>query len=124
MKQRVHRFRVRFGREGRASLLSCLSLGLGDDRQSASGSGGVSLAIFITSMNCSESLASFTNCFFHFSGPPGFKMAKGMEDLTAFSVREVKRAAAEERDEYGIRLQKDSESQSKRQSHPSKLSEN
>ena len=25
---------------------------------------------------------------------------KGMEDLTAFSAREVKRAAAEERDEY------------------------
>ena len=25
---------------------------------------------------------------------------KGMEDLAAFSVREVKRAAAEERDEY------------------------
>ena len=49
-----------------------------------------------------------------------------MEDLAAFSVREVKRAAAEERerDEYGIRLQKDSESQSKRQSHPSKLSKN
>ena len=48
---------------------------------------------------------------------------KGMEDLAAFKVKEVKRAAAEER-EISIPLLKDSESQSRRQSHPSKLSEN
>ena len=42
--------------------------------ESTSGSGDVSLAIFITSVSGSESLASFTNRFY-FSGPPGFKMA-------------------------------------------------
>ena len=47
----------------------------GDDQQSALGSGGVSLAIFITSVSGSESLTSFTNRIFHFSGPPGFRMA-------------------------------------------------
>ena len=46
-----------------------------DDRRSMSGSGDVSLAIFITSVSSSESLTSFTNRFFHFSGPPGFRMA-------------------------------------------------
>ena len=49
---------------------------------------------------------------------------RGMEDLAAFKVKEVKRAAAEEREETSIPLLKDSESQSKRQSHPSELSEN
>ena len=67
---------------------------------------------------------SFTNRCFHLSGPPGFGMAfhaaRGMEDLTAFSVREAKRVAAE----TSIPLQKDSASESKRQSHSSKLSEN
>ena len=43
---------------------------------------------------------------------------KGMEDL---EVREIKRAAAEE--EMSIPLQKNNESQSKRQSHPNELSE-
>ena len=47
---------------------------------------------------------------------------KGMEDLAAFSVREVKRAVAEEREKTSIPLQNDSESQSKRQTHPSELS--
>ena len=44
-----------------------------------------------------------------------------MKDLAAFSAREVKRVAAEERkrDEYS--LQKDSESQRRWQSHPSEL---
>ena len=57
-------------------------------------------------MSGSESLVSFTNRFFHLSRLPGFRKAfdasKGMEDLAAFSAREVKRAAAEERerDEY------------------------
>ena len=49
---------------------------------------------------------------------------KGMEDLAAFKVKEVKRAAAEKKKETSIPLQMDSESQSKRQSHPSELSEN
>ena len=70
---RVYRFRVRFGRERRASRLPCLSLGLGDGRRSTSGSGDASLAIFIISVCGSESLASFTNRFFHFSRP-GFRM--------------------------------------------------
>ena len=49
---------------------------------------------------------------------------KGIKDLAAFSAREVKRAAAEERDEYeGIPLQKDSGGQSRRQSRSSELSE-
>ena len=74
-KDRVHRFRVRFGPERRASRLPCLSLGFGDERRSASGSGDVSLAIFIASVSGSESLVSFTNHLFHFSRPPGFRMA-------------------------------------------------
>ena len=48
---------------------------------------------------------------------------KGMEDLAAFSAREVKRAAAEERERESISLQKYSESQSRRESHPSEPSE-
>ena len=49
--------------------------------------------------------------------------SKGMEDLAVFSAREVKSAAAEEteRDEYFSA--DNSEGQSKRQSHPSKVSE-
>ena len=47
---------------------------------------------------------------------------KEMEDLAAFSTREVKRAAAEERDEYSSA--EGSESQYRRQSHPSEISEN
>ena len=35
----------------------------------------VSLAIFITFMNGSESVTLFTNRLFHFSGPPDFRMA-------------------------------------------------
>ena len=76
-KERVYRFRVRFGREKIASRLPCLSLGLGDDRRSASGSGDVSLAIVIISVSGSENLASFTNRILHFSGPPGFRMTFG-----------------------------------------------
>ena len=48
---------------------------------------------------------------------------KGMEDLVAFNAREVKRPRRKEK-ETSISLQKDSGSQSRRQSHPSKLSEN
>ena len=53
---------------------------------------------------------SFTNCFFLFSRPPGYGFGLAfdaserlkMEDLAAFNVREVKTAAAvnKERDEY------------------------
>ena len=73
-KERVHRFRIRLGREKRASRLPCFILGLGDDRRSASRGGDVNLAIFTTPANGSESLASFTNRFFYFSVPPGFRM--------------------------------------------------
>ena len=74
-KERVYRFRVRLGRERRASRLPCPRFGLGDDRRSTSGSGDVSLTILIASVSCSKSLASLTNRFFHFSKPPGFRMA-------------------------------------------------
>ena len=70
-KKRIHRF----GRERRASRLPCLSLGLGGDRRSTSGSRDVSLTIFITSVSCRESLTFFTNRLFHFSRPPGFRRA-------------------------------------------------
>ena len=48
---------------------------------------------------------------------------KGMEDLAAFSAREVKRAAAEERERDEYFSAKGSGSQSKKQSNPSELSE-
>ena len=64
------RFRVRFRRERRTSRLPWP----GDNRRSTSGSGDVSLAIFLTSVSGSESLTSCTNCFY-FSGPPGFRVA-------------------------------------------------
>ena len=64
-KTRVYRFRVGFGRVRRASRLPCLSLCLGDDRQSAWGSWDVSLAIFITSVSGSESTCQRKPCVFH-----------------------------------------------------------
>ena len=89
-KERAHRFRIRFGRERRASRLPCLIFGLGDDRRSTSGGGDVSLAIFITSVSCSRSLTSFTDHFFYFRGPPGFRMAFDAAEwnkyLASFSV--------------------------------------
>ena len=45
-----------------------------------------------------------------------------MENLAAFSAREIRRAAAEEK-ETNIALQKDNRSLSRRQRHPSELSE-
>ena len=94
-KKRVHRFR----RKRRASRLPCLSLG--DDRRGASRSGDVSLAIFITSVSGSESLASFTNRTFHLRRPPGFRRAfDAAERNGRFSHIQCQRAAAEERDEY------------------------
>ena len=74
-KKRVHSFRVRFRWERKASRLPSFCLGLGNDRQSKSRGGDVSLAIFIISVSGSKSLASFTNRFFHLSRPPGFRMA-------------------------------------------------
>ena len=48
-----------------------------------------------------------------------------MEDLTAFNVREVNRAAAEERERYEYSsAEENSESRSKKQSRPNELSEN
>ena len=41
-----------------------------------------------------------------------------MEDLAAFSAREVKRAAAEKREKTSIPLKKDSKGQTKKLSHP------
>ena len=48
----------------------------------------------------------------------------GMEDLAAFSAREVKKQQQRKEKETSIPLLKDNESQCKRQSHSSKLSEN
>ena len=47
--------------------------GLGDARRSTWGGGDVSLTI--SSVSGSESLNSYTNRFFHLSGPSGFRMA-------------------------------------------------
>ena len=47
---------------------------------------------------------------------------KGMEDLAAFSAREVESSSRGKR-ETSIPLQEDSENQSRKQSHPSELSE-
>ena len=81
-----------------SKLPSMPLLGLSDDRQRTWGSGDVSLAIFITSLSCSKILASFTSAGLQALGWRLMR-PKGMEDLAAFSVREVKRvAAAEERE--------------------------
>ena len=66
-KERAHRIGVRFGRGRRASRLLCLSLGLGDDRQSTSRSGDIGLAIFITSVRGSEGLKFLALYFSLFS---------------------------------------------------------
>ena len=49
--------------------------------------------------------------------------SREMKNLAAFSVREVKRVAAEQR-KTSISLQKDSGSRSKKQSYPNELSKN
>ena len=74
IKERVHRFMVKFRRKRRASRLPYLSLGLGNDRQGTSGSRDVSLTTFVVSISGSKNLASFTNRFFHFSRPPGLRL--------------------------------------------------
>ena len=48
---------------------------------------------------------------------------KGMEDLAVFSAREVKRAAAEERERDQYSSAKEQRESNRRQSLPSKLSE-
>ena len=94
-------FRSRKGR--RASRLPCISLGFGDDRQSTSGSGDVSLTIFlITSVSGSVRLASFTNRFFHFSELPDFWMefdaVERNEKLGHIYCQRSKESRAEERE--------------------------
>ena len=71
------------------------------------------------SVSCSESLTSFTNRFFHFSALPDFKLA--FEKNERFSVKEE-----QSRKEKGtsIALQKDSESRSRKLSHPNERSKN
>ena len=57
-----------------------------------SGSADVSLTIFITSVRGSKGLTSFTNRFFHFSGPPGFRLAFDAaegNDIWSHSVPEM-----------------------------------
>ena len=97
---------LRLDLDERKEQLPCFSLDFGDDRRSTSRSGNVNLAIFITSMSGSESLrlsltASSTSADHRALGWRLMR-PKGMENLAAISVREVKRAAAEERerDEY------------------------
>ena len=74
-KEIVHKFRVRFGREKRASRLPFFSLDLGNVRRNTSESVDVNLTIFIASVSCSESRTSFTDRFLHFNRPPGLRMA-------------------------------------------------
>ena len=101
-KERVHRFRVRFDEreEQIACYASALTLAMTDEaRREAEMSAWQSSSLLLAG---SKSLSSFTNRFFHFSGPSGFRLVfdrpKRMEDLAAFSAREVKRAAAEQRE--------------------------
>ena len=86
-----------------------LSPGLGDDGRDMSGKGDVSLTVFITSVSGSKSLTSFTNRFFHFSGPPNLRLtfdaAERNGRFAAFSARKVKRAAAVERERDTERTQ-------------------
>ena len=64
----------------------------------------MSLMILNTSVSGIKSLTSFVYRFFHFRIPPdltlAFDAAKEMENLAAFTGREVKRAATEERKRY------------------------
>ena len=105
-KERVHR----------ASRLQCFSLG--DDR-SASGSGDVSLTIFIASLSCSKSLTSFTNRTFHFSGHPGFMAFERNGKFGRIQCQRSKESSSSSRGKRSIPLQ-DRESQS----HPRELSVN
>ena len=127
-KKTIHRFRIGFRRERRASSLPCLSLGLGDYRRDMSGSRDISLAIFITTMSGSKSLTSFTYRNFHFRTPPGFRLAfDGAERNGEFGciIPEMQREQQQRKEkETSILLQKNSESRSKKQKHPNEPSEN
>ena len=78
VKKRVHILRVRFGRERKTSRLPFLSFGIGDDRRSTSGSGDISLAIFITSVSGSKSLISGV--------PKLFLLTAPFENLSIFAA--------------------------------------
>ena len=82
MKERVHIFRL----EKRANRLPCLSLGFGDDRRGMLGSRDVSLTILIASVSGSEGITYFTNRFFHFSVPPGFRLKKALVRASAIKL--------------------------------------
>ena len=112
-KQSAHRFRVRFGRERRASRLHTSALAMTDEARRCKPDN------LYRSVSCSESLTSFTNRFFHFSAPPDFRLA--FEKNEKFSVKEE-----QSRKEKGtsIALQKDSESRSRKLSHPNERSKN
>ena len=127
-KKRVHRCGVKFVQERRANRLLCFRFGVGNDKQSTSRSGDVSLAIFITSVSGSESLASFTNRLFHLSRPPGFRRAFDAAERNGrfgrIQSQSGKESSSSGKIETSIPLQMDSESQSRRQSHFSDFSEN
>ena len=86
------------------------------------------MTIFITSVSCSESLASFTNpsstSADHQALGWRLMQPKGMEDLAATSVKEVKSAAAEEKERDGYSSAEGQRVEVKKQSHPNELSEN
>ena len=88
-------------RERRASRMPYFSLG--EDRRGISRSRDICLKILITSLSGSKSPAPSASRFFHFRRPPGMRLAfdaaKKAENLAAFSAREIKRAAAEERED-------------------------
>ena len=68
-EERMDRFRS----ERNACYLQCLCLGFGDDRRGMSGSGNVSLTIFITSMSGTKSFTSFAYIF-PFRRSPGLRL--------------------------------------------------
>ena len=71
-----------------------------------SGSRDVSLTIFITSISGGESFTSFTNRFFHFSGPLGLRLAFDASERNGIFGRiqcqrsEESRSRGKRRDEY------------------------
>ena len=93
---------------------------LSDDKQGMSGSGDVSLSIFITSVSSSKSLKSFTNCFFYFSGTPGYRMAfdavKKNEKFIRIQCQRREQQQQSNEKETSILLE-DSKSQIMKQSH-------
>ena len=105
----------------KTSRLPCLSHGLGNDRRGTSGSRDVTLMIFIAfvvSVSGSKSTCIVIHCFCEWQRKLNISFTltacsssvdynalswhlmwpKEIENLATFSVREVKRAAAEERD--------------------------